>query len=475
MSSWQAVIGLEIHAQLLTKSKLFSPDPAHFAKEENAHIHPVSTGLPGVLPSLNFKAIEYGVLAGLALHCEINRRSLFARKHYFYPDLPKGYQISQSDEPLCRNGSIEFYLDGEKKRIRIQRVHLEEDAGRFHHKGKFSLINFNRAGVPLVEIVSEPDIRSPKEAAEALRSVRKLLMYLNITGGNLELGSMRCDCNVSIRRKGDSKLGVRAELKNLNSFRFVEKALDYEIKRQMHTLDTGETIKQETRLYDSAKNKTFAMRSKEESSDYRYLPDPNLRPVLLKEEWIKEQKQNLPESFLEKIERFQKEYQTPYSIAYLVTEDQDLADYLEQLIKMSGNIKLSQNWLINEVLARLNESNQTIKQSPVSAKMLAEMVAMIDKKEISGKMAKDIFASMWKTKESAKSIFTRLGMKRITDAGELKPVVEKVIKNFPAQVESFRSGKEKLFGFFVGQIMRETKGQADPTVLNELLREELKK
>ena len=473
INSWQAVIGLEIHAQLLTKSKLFSPEPAHFVREENAHIHPISVGLPGVLPSFNFKALEYGVLAGLALNCDINQRNIFSRKHYFYPDLPKGYQISQSDEPLCRNGKIEFYLEGKKKSIRIQRVHLEEDAGRFHHKGQFSLINFNRAGVPLIEVVSEPDIRSSKEAAEALRSVRKLLMYLNITDGNLELGSMRCDCNVSIRKYDQDKLGVRAELKNLNSFRFVEKAIDYEIKRQIQILESGGSIRQETRLYDSSKNKTFAMRTKEESSDYRYLPDPNLRPILLKESWIKEQKTKLPESFLEKIQRFQKDYQMPYSIAYLVTEEKDLADYLEELIKRSKHIKLSQNWLINEVLARLKETKKRIKQSPVSSKMLAEMIEMIDKKEISGKMAKEIFKIMWETKKSARLIFKQFRMKRITDDKELKAIIKKVIKDFPGQVQSFKAGKKKLFGFFVGQIMKLTKGQADPIILNRLLKEEL--
>ena len=303
---WKAVIGLEIHAQLLTKSKLFSPDPSHFIAIENEHIHPVSLGLPGTLPVLNQKALMYSVQVGLALNCQVNKRAVFARKNYFYPDLPKGYQISQYEQPICENGYIEFEQEEKRKKVRIQRVHMEEDAGRFHHKGNCSLVNFNRAGVPLVEIVSMPDMHSPAEAAEMVRSIRKTLKYLEVCDGNLEEGSLRCDCNVSVQRISDHQYGTRTELKNLNSFKFIEKAIEYEIKRQILILKEGHKVLQETRLYDSTKNKTFPLRSKEEASDYRYFPDPDLLPLSLSDEWVTQQKQKNTRVFFTKSGSFSK-------------------------------------------------------------------------------------------------------------------------------------------------------------------------
>ena len=471
---WKAVIGLEIHAQLLTKSKLFSPDPAPFVAEENQHIHPVSLGLPGVLPTLNQQALESAVRVGLALHCQVAQKSVFARKNYFYPDLPKGYQISQYDKPVCENGFIEFERDGVRKKVRIQRVHIEEDAGRFHHKGPYSLVNFNRAGVPLVEIVSEPDMNDPLEAGEMARSIRKIVRYLRVCDGNLEEGSLRCDCNVSVQRIEDSELGTRTELKNINSFRFIEKAIKYEIKRQIQVLSSGGKIVQETRLYDSAQNKTFPLRSKEEASDYRYFPDPDLLPVVLPKNWIEKQKQGLPESFLQKADRFQEQYNLSAEESFFITEEKDRADYFEQTVHTGAGAKLSANWLINEVMARVNEEKiKTIGSCPVSPKLLGEMIKMIESKDISGKIAKKVFAQMWETAKNPKEIVQSLGLKKISDPDQLRTMVEEVITKFPKQVQDYKNGRTKIFGFFIGEIMKQTRGQADPEQLNQILKQKL--
>ena len=476
LREWKTVIGLEIHAQLLTKSKLFSSDPSHFVQKENEHIHPVSLGLPGTLPVLNGKVLEYSVQVGLALNCQINQKSVFARKNYFYPDLSKGYQISQYERPVCENGYVEFEYEGVRKKVRIRRVHMEEDAGRFHHRGHCSLVNFNRAGVPLVEIVSEPDIRSPAEAAEMVRSIRKILKYLKVCDGNLEEGSLRCDCNVSVQKVSDSQLGVRTELKNLNSFRFIEKAIEYEINRQIHVLEGGDRIVQETRLYDSTKNKTFPLRSKEEASDYRYFPDPDLRPVILSDKWIEEQRQKIPESFLKKVDRFQAQYGLSSKESFLITEEKDRADYFEKVINTKASAKLTANWLINEVLARLNEEDkkQNMNNCPVSPESLGEMLKMIERKEISGKMGKKVFSEMWGTKKSPRSIMEKRGLKKISDRAVLSNMVETVIRQFPKQEKEYKNGKEKIFGFFIGEIMKLCKGQADPEQLNKILKEKLK-
>ncbi len=472
---WKAVIGLEIHAQLLTDSKLFSVDSSRFVKMENQNINPVSLGLPGTLPVLNGKALEYAVKVGLALNCRVNRKSVFARKNYFYPDLPKGYQISQYEKPVSEEGYIQFECKGVRKKVRIQRVHIEEDAGRFHHRGHCSLVNFNRAGVPLVEIVSQPDISSPEEAAEVVRSIRKILKYLNVCDGNLEEGSLRCDCNVSVQKMSDNRLGTRTELKNLNSFKFIEKAVEYEIQRQIHILGEGNKVIQETRLYDSVKNKTFPLRSKEEASDYRYFPDPDLLPLFLSEEWIEHQRQKIPESFLQKADRFQTQYGLSSKEAFLITEEKSRADYFEKIVAAKASARIAANWLINEVLAYLNEEKKTdIGDSPVSPEKLGELVKMIEQKEISGKMGKKIFAEMWNTKEDPKKIVEKRSWKKISDKTTLVSMVKEVMSKFPKQVEDYRNGREKIFGFFVGEVMKSCKGQADPEQLSQVLKEKLK-
>lgn len=473
-SDWETVIGLEIHAQLRTESKMFSPDSAAYGGADNEHTHPVSLGMPGALPSINKKAVEYSMLTGLALNCEIRRKSVFARKNYFYPDLPKGYQISQYDEPLCEEGYVEYYLDGEIKRVRIERAHMEEDAGKSIHHGDHTLINLNRASVPLLEIVSGPDMRSPAEAAEYARTVRKILRYLEVCDGNLEEGSMRCDCNVSVRKKGEDKLGTKVELKNLNSFRFIEKALEYEVQRQIDSIEAGETIAQETRLYDSAKGRTFSMRSKEEAHDYRYFPDPDLLPVMVDEEWISQVKATLPELPLTRARRFQQEYQLPEYDAFVLTQEKELADYFEEVATKSGNAKAASNWVMTELLRELNEAKKEVSQSPISPAQLAKMVEMIDKKTISGKMAKDVFADMWKTSKDPEAIVKEKGLVQITDASSIEKLIDEVIEANPKQVEQYRSGKDKLFGFFVGQVMKASKGQANPEMVNEVLKEKLK-
>jgi aspartyl-tRNA(Asn)/glutamyl-tRNA(Gln) amidotransferase subunit B len=473
-NDWEAVIGLEIHAQLLVDSKMFSPDSAHFGGADNEHTHPVSLGMPGTLPVINKKAVEFSVRTGLALNCKIRRKSVFARKNYFYPDLPKGYQISQYDEPLCENGFVDYFLNGEIKRVGITRAHMEEDAGKSQHSGDFSLINLNRAGVPLLEIVSEPDIRTPAEAAEYARTVRKILRYLNVCDGNLEEGSMRCDCNVSVRKKGTEKFGTKVELKNINSFRFVEKAVEYEIQRQIDCIESGEKIMQETRLYDSTKNRTFSMRSKEEAHDYRYFPDPDLLPVQIEDKFLEKVKSELPELPLAMAQRFQSEYGLPAYDSFVLTTEKALADYFELAAKLSKNAKAASNWIMSELLRELNEAKLEVEKSPISAEQLAEMIAMIDAKEISGKMAKEVFAEMWKTSKAPKEIVKSKGMSQITDTSAIEKIVDEVMAASAQAVTDYRSGKTKLFGFFVGQVMKASKGQANPEMVNQILQAKLK-
>jgi aspartyl-tRNA(Asn)/glutamyl-tRNA(Gln) amidotransferase subunit B len=447
------VIGLEIHAQLLTNSKIFCADSAAFGGADNEHTSPISLGMPGTLPVLNKKSLEYSIRIGLALNCEISRQSVFARKNYFYPDLPKGYQISQYEEPLCSKGYVDIYLNGQAKRIGITRAHMEEDAGKSTHHGEYSLINLNRAGVPLLEIVSEPDIRTAEEAAEYARTVRNILRYIGVCDGNLEEGSMRCDCNVSVRKKGTEKFGTKVEIKNVNSFRFVEKAIDYEIQRQIAALESGERLVQETRLYDSTKNRTFSMRSKEEAHDYRYFPDPDLLPVVFAESWVNEIKKGLPELPLEKAKRFQTQYGIPEYDALVLTQDRGVSEYYELVAKESGNAKAASNWIMVELMRELKETEKTIEQQPITAKNLAEMIKLIDGGTISGKMAKTVFAEMWQTGATAADIVAKKG---------------------PTQTQEYRAGKEKLFGFFVGQVMKASKGQANPDMVNKILKDKLK-
>lgn len=473
-ADWEAVIGLEIHAQLQSKSKMFSPDSTEFGGADNEHTHPVSLGLPGALPMVNAHAIELSIRTGLALNCEIREKSMFARKNYFYPDLPKGYQISQYDEPLCANGYVEFYVGEKKHRVRIERAHMEEDAGKSTHQGDFTLINLNRAGVPLLEIVSGPDMRSPEEAAEYARAVRRILRYLEVCDGNLEEGSMRCDCNVSVRKKGATKLGTKVELKNINSFRFVEKAIEYEIQRQIDCIETGQTIIQETRLYDSTKNRTFSMRSKEEAQDYRYFPDPDLLPVLVTDEMKDSIAKLLPELPMARAERFQNELGLPAYDALVLTSEKPLANYFEEVASLSGAAKVASNWVMTELLRNLNDANIDVERSPISALHLSELIKMIESKEISGKMAKDVFAEMWKTSGAPKEIVRSKGMSQITDPSAVEQLVDGVMVANPQAVADYRSGKEKLFGFFVGQVMKASKGQANPELVNQVLKSKLK-
>lgn len=471
---WEAVIGLEIHAQLLTESKIFSSDSAKFGGADNEHTSPVSLGMPGALPVINKKVVEYSARTGLALNCNIRRKSVFARKNYFYPDLPKGYQTSQFEEPICEKGYVDYFLNGEIKRVTIERAHMEEDAGKSQHQGDYSLINLNRAGVPLLEIVSGPDMRSAEEAAEYARTVRKILRYLNVCDGNLEEGSMRCDCNVSIRRKGDTKLGTKVELKNINSFRFIEKAIEYEIFRQIDCHETGEKIVQETRLYDSTKNRTYSMRTKEDSHDYRYFPCPDLLPVVLEESWLAKMKSELPELPLARAQRFQSEYQVPAADSFVLTTEKSLADYFEETAKKSKNPKAAANWIMTELMRELNDAKLDVEKSPVSSSALAELVAMIDAKTISGKMAKDVFLDMWKTSKSPAEIVKSKGMSQITDSSAIEKIVDEVLAANAANVAEYRAGKTKLLGFFVGAVMKASKGQANPDMVNQILTEKLK-
>jgi aspartyl-tRNA(Asn)/glutamyl-tRNA(Gln) amidotransferase subunit B len=471
---YEPVIGLEIHVQLMTNSKIFCNDSTHFGSHDNENICPVCTAMPGSLPVLNEKAVEYSVKTGLALGCEIRRHSVFARKQYFYPDLPKGYQISQYDLPLCENGELEFFLDGERKRVSITRAHMEEDAGKSTHHGEYTLINLNRAGVPLLEIVSGPDMRSPREAAEYARTMRKIVRYLGVCDGNLDEGSLRCDCNVSVRKKGATKLGTKVEIKNINSFRFIEKSIEYEIQRQIDCLESKEPIFQETRLYDPDKNRTFAMRSKEEAHDYRYFPDPDLLPLDIEDIWIQKIKTTLPELPLARAARFVNEYKIPEYDSIILTEEKELADYYEAVVKAGKNPKSASNWVMSDLLRELNDSKTAVNDSPISAAHLGQMIALVDSGVISGKIAKTVFTEMWSTGNDPETIVKEKGLTQISDTTAIEKIIDEVMAAHPDEVQQYRTGKEKVFGFFVGQTMKATKGQASPEVVNGLLKKKLK-
>ncbi len=473
-SDYEAVIGLEIHAQLFTKSKIFSSASTEFGSGDNDHVTPVCAGMPGTLPVLNRHAVELGIKTGLALNCKVNPISVFSRKQYFYPDLPKGYQISQYDLPICTGGYVEFYMGDKLCKVPLERAHMEEDAGKSTHHGDYTLVNLNRAGIPLMEIVSGPAMHSPQEAAEYARAVRQILRYIDVCDGNLEEGSMRCDCNVSVRKRGVEKLGTKVELKNINSFKFIEKAIEYEIQRQIDAIETGELIVQETRLYDSTKNKTFSMRSKEEAQDYRYFPDPDLLPLVIGSEMVERVRKDLPELPLAKSQRFQTKYGLSEYDAHALTQEKEMSNYFEEVVRSGGEAKIAANWIMAELMRELKESKVEIQNSPLSAKSLGELLLFITQGTISGKMAKQVFAEMWKTQESPQSLIQKMGMEQITDEGAVARIVDDVMAQNPDQVAQFRSGKEKVFGFFVGQVMKLSKGQANPDVVNRLLKEKLK-
>ena len=473
---WEVVIGLEIHAQLATKSKIFSGASTAFGAMPNTQACAVDLGFPGVLPVLNSEAVTMAVKFGLSVDAPISKRSVFARKNYFYPDLPKGYQISQFELPVVGKGSIDIELeDGESKTIGITRAHLEEDAGKSLHEdfqGKTG-IDLNRAGTPLLEIVSEPDMRSAKEAIAYMKKIHSLVQYLEICDGNMQEGSFRCDANVSMRPKGQEEFGTRAELKNINSFRFVERAINVEIERQIDILENGGTVAQETRLYDSNKNETRSMRSKEDAMDYRYFPDPDLLPIVITDKEIEAIRATLPELPDAKKSRFIKEYKLSGEDAGNLTNSLEFADYFETVTKETSDSKLAANWVMGELTARLNKENLTIKSSPVSASQFAGLLIRIKDNTISGKIAKEVFDAMWNDGGDADSIIESKGLKQISDTGALEAMVAKVIANNPNQVEQFKAGKEKLMGFFVGQIMKQTQGKANPGQINALLKKKL--
>ena len=477
---WETVIGLEVHVQLATQSKIFSGASTAFGAQPNTQACAVDLGLPGVLPVVNEEAVRMAVTFGLAVDAHIGTRSVFARKNYFYPDLPKGYQISQMELPIVGPGHLEITLeDGTTREIGVTRAHLEEDAGKSLHEDFQGMtgIDLNRAGTPLLEIVSEPDLRSAKEAVAYLRQVHSLIRYLGISDGNMAEGSMRCDANVSMRPKGQAEYGTRAEIKNINSFRFVEKAINYEIERQVDVLEGGGKVVQETRLYDSNKNETRSMRSKEEANDYRYFPDPDLLPIELDEEYIEAIKSSLPELPYQKRHRFIEQFGLSVYDADLLSSTRETAEYYEAVVTAGGDAKLAVNWIMGELSGALNKSNTDIRQSPVSATQLAVLLQRIQDNTISGKIAKTVFEAMWDTGEDADSIIESRGLKQVSDSGAIEAMVDTVIGNGAAQVENYRSAdaskRPKMLGYFVGQIMKASKGQANPKQVNEILLKKL--
>ncbi|MBI4824886.1 MAG: Asp-tRNA(Asn)/Glu-tRNA(Gln) amidotransferase subunit GatB [Nitrospirae bacterium] len=472
---YEAVIGLEIHAQLLTNTKIFCGCPASFGDEPNTNTCPVCTGMPGVLPVMNKKAVEYVIKTGLALNCSISPYSRFARKNYFYPDLPKGYQISQFELPLCEGGHVEITVNGASRKIPLTRIHLEEDAGKNIHEGSsgHSLVDLNRAGTPLMEIVSEPDIRTPQEAAEFVKKLRELVRWIGVCDGNMDQGSLRCDANVSVRPVGQKELGTKAEIKNMNSFRFIEKAIDYEIKRQIKMAKNGERIMQETRLWDSDKGITESMRSKEGSHDYRYFPEPDLVPVEVSESWISGIKAGITELPGLRRARFTEDFNLPEDDAALLTSERSIAEWFEDAVKLGGDPKMVSNWMMGELMRLLNEENREINESPLKPPHLIAMLKLIEKGTISGKIAKAVFEEMYKTGKDAEAIVKDKGLVQISDTGEIESIVDGIIANSPKEVERFRAGDMKLMGFFVGEVMKATKGKANPGIVNALIKKKL--
>jgi aspartyl-tRNA(Asn)/glutamyl-tRNA(Gln) amidotransferase subunit B len=479
--NYEPVIGLECHAQLLTKSKLFCSCSTKFGEPPNMNTCPVCLGLPGALPVLNRAAVAMAVKAGLGLNCTINPESQWSRKNYFYPDLPKGYQISQYDRPLCQHGFIEISVDGTRKKIGVQRIHMEEDAGKSLHEGfpdsgRNTSLDFNRSGVPLVEIVTDPDIRSSAEAYDYLARLKEILEYIDVNDGNMEEGSLRCDANVSVRKVGETKFGTRTELKNINSFRFVQKAIDYEIARQIDVIEGGGRIVQETRLWNSVEERTVSMRSKEEAHDYRYFPDPDLPLLVIDTEWIKSVAKSMPELPEKRRERFIKEYALSEYDAAVLAATRALADFFEEVARSSGQPKAAANWVMGDLLRFYKDGNVDLKDlsnSPVTPKMLADMISLVEKGTISGKIAKTVIEEMYNTRKDALKIIEEKGLVQISDSSEIEKIVDKVIVENLKTVEQYRAGKTGSFGFFVGQVMKATAGRANPQTVNELLRKKL--
>lgn len=470
---YEAVIGLEVHVQLKTKTKIFAPDGCEFGKEQNTEISAITLGMPGVLPVLNKAVVDMGILTGLALNCEIAQRCKFDRKQYFYPDLPKGYQISQYDEPICKNG----YLTVNGKRIGITRAHLEEDAGKLVHAGSagiagssYSLVDLNRAGTPLLEIVSEPDMRSAQEARQYMEELRNIVRYAGVCDGNMEEGSMRCDANISVMPKGSDKFGTRAEIKNVNSFKALERAIEYEIDRQTELVENGEEVVQETRLWDDNAGVTRSMRGKEDAHDYRYFPEPDLMPLVISKEWVERVRSTMPELPEAKRQRYMDLGLSEYD-ASVIVEQPELAMFFDEVLKAGANPKTAVNFLMGEIAAYLKEEKISINESKLTPENLTELIDLIEKKTISNNIGKQIITDMLKTGEKASAIVEKKGLSQISDTGAIKEIAQKIIDANPSQVEAYKGGKDKLFGFFVGQVMKETKGRANPQSVNAILKE----
>ena len=469
---WEAVIGLEVHVQLKTRSKIFAESATDYGADANTQACGLSIALPGTLPVMNLEAARLAVKFGLAIGAQINQRSVFARKHYFYPDLPKGYQISQYEQPIVGEGQLEIATADGAKVIGITRAHLEEDAGKSLHEDLHGMtgIDLNRAGTPLLEIVSEPDMRSPAEAVAYLRKVHALVRYLDISDGNMQEGSFRCDANVSVRQAGERELGTRTELKNINSFRFVEKAIEYEIERQIEALEGGGEITQETRLYDADRDLTRPMRSKEEAHDYRYFPDPDLPEMRLDDAFIEAVRAQLPELPDARKRRFQSDFNLPESDAAQLTTERALADYFEAVAATGADAKTAANWILGDLNAALNKHDLPIEQSPLKTHQLAQLLERIADQTISGKIAKEVFTALWNGEGNPDEIIAAKGLKQMTDSAEIESIVERVVQDNPQQVSQYRQGKQKVFGFFVGQVMKQTGGKANPGQVNEILR-----
>lgn len=475
MPEYETVIGLEVHAQLRTKTKIFCACSTEFGQEPNSNICPVCTAMPGTLPVLNRLAVEYASKMAMAVDCKINRRSIFARKNYFYPDLPKAYQISQYEDPLAEHGCLRIQVDGHEKVIGITRIHMEEDAGKSIHSNveNKSFVDLNRGGTPLIEIVSEPDMRSANEAVAYLKALRSILVYLEICDGNMEEGSFRCDANVSVRPRGEQRLGTRTELKNLNSFRHVHKAIEYEISRHIDLIHAGERIVQETRLFDVDKGVTMSMRGKEEAHDYRYFPDPDLLPLLLEQSWLDKWGKELPELPQAREARFIQEYALSLDAAQTLTAEKDLAEYFETAVTAYPEPKKIANWMLSELLRELNQAKISARACSMPPTHLADLVLLIDSGQISGTIGKQIFAELFSTGEAPEAFIKRKGLVQISNTSTLEAIVDRIIAANPSEVEAYKGGKTKLLGFFVGQVMRESKGQANPGVVNDLIKAKL--